>query len=100
MKRICLDCGVEYSPNVGQDGRMQKGYKICPRCKSTNTKEKSTPKFSGTRFIGTDEALRKWNDFVKHNNDHPEAIPSITLQPLGEPWYRWEKGRMEALGLR
>ena len=45
MKRICWDCGCEYSPNLGDNGRLPKGYKVCPKCQSTNTKEYKRPIF-------------------------------------------------------
>jgi hypothetical protein len=93
MKRICMTCGYEYSPNVGQDGRMPKGYKVCPKCKSSDTKEKTTPKFMGTRFTGSEYCLERWNESVKHNNNSHESLPSVVLGS-------WRGlNRLEALGL-
>ena len=45
MRRVCWDCGIEYSPNLGENGRLPKGYRICPKCQSTNTKEYRRPIF-------------------------------------------------------
>lgn len=36
-ERTCADCHTSYSPMLGPGGRMPRGYKICPICKSVNT---------------------------------------------------------------
>ena len=43
MKRYCLDCSVYYSPDLVENGKLPKGYKICPKCQSKKTKEWKRP---------------------------------------------------------
>ena len=38
IDRTCLDCRCDYSPCVQTGGKMPRGYKTCPKCKSKNTK--------------------------------------------------------------
>ena len=82
MKRICWDCGCEYSPNLGDNGRLPKGYKVCPKCQSTNTKEYKRPHFKGldgaTRghlrgsgyrgSVSDDDIIKDWIGAVEIHN--------------------------------
>jgi len=83
MKRICWDCGAEYSPNVVSGGRMPKGYKVCPKCKSTKTREYKRPAFKGldgatrghlrgTGYLGTvsdEDIINDWRNAVRMHGE-------------------------------
>ncbi len=43
-ERICKDCGCVYSPQLLENGRMPKGYKVCPKCSSKNTERRGGKK--------------------------------------------------------
>jgi hypothetical protein len=38
MNLICNECKANFTPIIREEGRMPKGYKICPICRSANTK--------------------------------------------------------------
>lgn len=37
IDRVCMDCRRQYSPCIQPGGRMPRGYKTCPVCRSKST---------------------------------------------------------------
>ena len=87
MKRYCLDCKAYYSPNVQPGGSMPKGYKVCPKCQSTKTEPKKTPKFVGTTCKARD--FEWWNKLVRNDNaNNPRDLVRFIGQAAGQVSYR------------